>query len=99
MPIWKKHRCNIASCDVRPIGDKPNGREFCGFYLSRNEKPEYLLIFRQLTAKDTFAFPVPTEGCNNEILVSNTECSIKIENGIAHGVLGKQRAYAFIRLT
>ncbi|MBQ9116973.1 MAG: glycoside hydrolase family 97 catalytic domain-containing protein, partial [Clostridia bacterium] len=51
MPVWKECRNAIAECDVLPIGDKPNGRAFCGFYLSRNGRPEYLLLFRQLTAK------------------------------------------------
>ena len=98
MPVWKRHRDAIASCDVLPIGDKPNGRESCGFYLSRNGKPEYLLIFRQLTHTDRFALPIPTDNCNTEILISNTDCEIKVENGIACGKLGKQRSYAFVKL-
>lgn len=98
MPVWKQHRSNIATCDVQPIGDKPNGRDFCGFYLSHEGKPEYLLIFRQLTSKDNFSISVPTNNCDSEILVSNANCKIKIENGTAYGVLGKQRSYAFIKL-
>ena len=98
MPIWKQHRQIIAECDILPVGTKPNGRDVCGFYLSRNGKPEYLLIFRQLTNSDSFAFPIPANKCDTEILVSNTDANVTVQNGIAFGSIEKQRGYAFVKL-
>jgi alpha-galactosidase len=98
MPVWKDHRNTIAECDILPIGDKPNGRAFCGFYLSRNGKPEYLLIFRQLTQNPKFTIQIPTDLCDTEILASNSEINLNIANGFAAGSISRQRGYAFIKL-
>jgi len=96
--VWKTHRENIATCDILPIGDKPNGREFCGFYLSHMGKPKYLLLFRQLTHNDETVISAPLKACDTEILVSNTDVNATVTNGHIRIQLGKQRGYAFIKL-
>ena len=96
--IWKEHRKALAKADVMPIGERPNGRSLTGFYVSADGKPEYLLVFRECTDRDTAVLDIPTDGCDAKVLYSNADADVKIENGRAVVTLSKERAYAFIKL-
>lgn len=98
MGIWKEHRENLAQCDVCPIGDKPSGRSFTGFYVSKDNSPEYLLIFREVTDGEYTVIPSPVANADVTVLASNCECDIRVEDGKIHAKLNKQRSYAFIKL-
>jgi hypothetical protein len=98
MKVWKEHRATLAEADVMPIGEKPSGRSLTGFYVSKNRIPEYLLLFREATDRDTATFTLPVETANAEVLYSNTDVNIKIENGVATAEFSKPRAYAFVKL-
>ena len=98
MDVWKEHREALAKCDVLPIGDKPSGKSFTGFYISDNDKPEYLLLFREALAEKNNIIKLPIKSAEVEILATNTDADIKIENGILYAKLTKPRSYVFLKL-
>ena len=81
-----------------PIGDIPSGRSNTGFYISTNEKPEYLLLFREANGTEIAKFTLPVEKANAKVLYSNADVSVAIENGVATEKFSKPRSYAFIKL-
>ena len=81
-----------------PIGEIPSGRSNTGFYISKDGKPEYLLLFREATDRDTAVFTIPADSAEAELLYSNTDVNVKIEKGVVTAQLAKSRAYAFIKL-
>lgn len=98
MDIWKQHRSVLSKADVKPIGDKPSGRSFTGFYVSRDNKPEYLLLFREVTEESETVIKCPGVYGNTEILASNTNVTVEIKNGCIHAAFSKPRSYAFVKL-
>ncbi len=98
MDVWKEHREALAKCDVLPIGDKPSGKSFTGFYISDNDKPEYLLLFREALAEKNNIIKLPIKSAQVEILATNTDADVKIENGILYAKLTKPRSYVFLKL-
>ena len=98
MNVWKEHRHILAKTDVMPIGEIPSGRSHTGFYISKDSKPEYLLLFREATERDTAVFTLPVDTAKAEVIYSNAEVDVKIENGVAVAKFSKPRAYAFIKL-
>ena len=98
MEVWKENREKLAKCDVMPIGEKPSGKSFSGFYISNGKKPEYLLLFREALAKENNIVKLPVESAQAEILASNTNADIKIENGLLYANLEKARSYVFLKL-
>ena len=98
MTAWKEHREDLAKADVAPIGQKPTGRSFSGFYISKDGKPEYLLLFREVTKNDTGEFELPIDSAKAEVLCSNADVKIKIKDGKAVATFSKPRAYAFVKL-
>ena len=98
MEIWKQHRDNLSRADVMPIGDKPSGRSFTGFYVSENGEQKYLLLFREVTAGDTAVITAPVKACQAEILASNADVKAEVTDGAVRVTFSKQRAYAFIKI-
>ena len=98
MKVWKEHRSILSNADIAPIGERPDGSSHTGFYVSKDGKPEYLLVFREYTDIDTGIFNIPVEKCKAEILCSNADVKVKVEDGHATVKLSKPRAYAFIKL-
>ena len=98
MNVWKEHRHALAKADVMPIGEIPSGRSNTGFYISVDGKPEYLLLFREATERAVSTFTLPVESATAEVLYSNADAQVKIENGVATAEFSKPRAYAFIKL-
>lgn len=99
MNVWKEHRHALAKADVMPIGEIPSGRSNTGFYISVDGKPEYLLLFREATDRAVATFTLPVESATAEVLYSNADAQIKIENGVAMAEFSKPRAYAFVKLS
>ena len=98
MNVWKEHRASLAKADVMPIGEIPSGRSNTGFYISKDGKPEYLLLFREANDRDTAVFTIPADSAEAELLYSNTDVNVNIEKGVVTAQLAKSRAYAFIKL-
>ena len=98
LKAWKAHRAGLSSADVLPIGERPSGISLTGFYVSKDGKPEYMVVFREFTDRDTAVFEIPAEKCDAEIICSNADVEVKVENGKATVSFSKPRAYAFIKL-
>ena len=98
LKVWKEHRELLAKADVLPVGERPDGRAITGFYASVDGKPEYLLLFREVTDRDTAQIPVPVKSCNAEVLISNADVKVKVEDGFVKASFSKDKAYAFIKL-
>lgn len=95
--FWKAHRDVFSNCDVSPIGQKPCGRSFTGFYM-KHGSDEYALIFREVTEKSAGVFTVPSECKNAQVLLSNADVSVQLDSGILKADFGKKRAYALLKL-
>ena len=95
--IFKKYRSVFSEGDVSPIGEKPSGRSFTGFMI-KHDDDEYMLVFREVTEKESGIFFVPSEKTSVEILYTNTEVSAKIDEGILKVNFSKPRAYALMKL-
>lgn len=98
MDVWKAHRNHLANADVAPIGEKPSGRSFTGFYLSEKGEQKYLLLFREVTENDTATISAPVNACTAKILASNADVKIDVTDGSIRATFSKQRAYAFVSL-
>lgn len=98
MDVWKAHRGMFAKCDVMPIGDKPSGRSFTGFYVSYEGKPQYLLLFREVTEESAARIFCPVTQQNAEILISNSDAAVTVGDGFADVEFSKPRSYALIEL-
>ncbi len=98
MDIWKEHRAELAKADVKPIGDKPSGRSFTGFYISKDSKPQYLLLFREVTEQADTVIKCSGIYGNAEILASNADVNVEINNSCIYASFSKPRSYAFIKL-
>jgi alpha-galactosidase len=97
MSVWKEHRSALASADIMPIGERPSGRSFTGFY-AENKGNDYLLVFREVTDADTCVFRVPVVKGECQILASNGDVDIKVDNGAVTATFAKPRCYAFVKL-
>ncbi len=99
MAVWQPLREKLADADVEPIGEKPSGRSFTGFWIRCKDGTSYLLAFREVTAKDACTMVLPCDGAAaGELLISNTDTDCRIENGTAYITFGKARAYGLWRV-
>ena len=98
MDVWKEHRQALAAADVMPIGEKPSGRSHTGFYVSKDGTPEYLLLFREATDRDTAVIAAPVEKTKARVLYSNADVKVKVDDGVITAKFSKERAYAFVKL-
>lgn len=98
MDVWKAHREALAQADVMPIGERPSGRSFTGFYISKDSQPQYLLLFREVTEDSCGTFRLPTNVETAEVLASNAEVCVQAENSFVRADFSKPRAYVFLKL-
>lgn len=98
MDVWKNHREILAKSDVAPIGEKPTGRSFTGFYISLDGKGEYLLLFREATESKKTVITSPIKEADTRILASNADISLEIKDGFIFAEFDKPRSYAFVKL-
>ena len=97
MKVWREIRNDIAHADISPIGQMPCGRSFTGFKIKGKEK-SYLLLFREITSKDSFEFELGEEAEVVNTLISNTEINA-VESGERIKVyFNEPRAYAIIEV-
>ena len=104
MEVWKEHRRELAEADVMPIGDRPSGRSFTGFYISKGGEPKYMLVFREVTRERKGKFAVPgmdaLDNCDDrfKVLAGNAKVEITGAEGEICVEFSKPRAYAFIKI-
>ena len=98
LSVWKEHRDVLASADVMPIGERPSGRSFTGFYAQGKGGEVYLLLFREVTGEDTGVFKLPVTRGTARVLASNGEVEVTVKDGFAAAKFSKPRSYAFIRI-
>jgi hypothetical protein len=98
MRVWKEHRATLSKADVMPIGERPTGCGHTGFYVSTDGKPQYLLLFREMSEKESAEVALPIDSAEAEVLYSNAEVKVEIKNKKAFATFSKPRAYAFIKL-
>lgn len=96
--IWKSYREELSKCDIRPIGQKPDGRSFTGFCASLNGKDKYLLLFREVTSNSKCVLISDVNSKKTNLIASNSNCEINLSNGIISLNMEQQRSYAFIEL-
>lgn len=97
MKVWREIRNDIATADVSPIGEMPCGSSFTGFKIKGRNK-SYLLLFRELTDRDSFTFDV---GEGFEIvsnLISNSSVNAKADGNYVTVKIDNPRAYALIEV-
>ena len=98
MSVWKEHRDVLCKADVAPIGERPTGCSHTGFYVSTDGKPQYALLFRELTNRDTATYQLPTEVREVELLYSNGDVSVRAEGKALEVKFSAARSYAFLKL-
>lgn len=96
--VWKEHREALAACDVAPIGERPGGRSHTGFMITREGEPRYMLLFREVTPKDSAVYELPEAGLAPRLLMSNTETEVEAEGDRLRVKFSSPRGYAFIKL-
>ena len=62
--VYRLHREAMWACDVRPVGQEPDGRSFTGFaFTSPCGQKGYLLLFRENVPESAFTFTrMPRKG-------------------------------------
>ena len=99
MPVWKEHREALGQGDVKPIGDEPCGRSITGFLVSNDNKPSYLLLFREVNDKNDAEIRVDIPKCKAKVLASNANFKVDVKDGVIKIKSDKARSYAFIKLS
>ena len=97
MRVWRGIREDIATADVSPIGECPCGRSFTGFKVKGKDR-SYLLVFRELTDRNSFTFDVGESVEIVNILISNTSVDATVCGNDVTVKFDKPRAYALIEI-
>ena len=97
--VYRQHQARMATGDVRPIGEKPDGMSFTGFDISLGNEGGYLILFREWTEEKAFRFDRPewkNRKVEIELLKTNADgAELTVdEKGIVFSS-EKQRAYVF----
>ncbi len=98
LPLWKKYRHELHTSTVYPIGQKPCGASWSGYFV---EGAEYchLLAFREITRRDNFSFDLPVELENNaDIEQISGVGSINIDQAVIQVTLPETMTYGWWRI-
>lgn len=95
-PVWKQHRNALATADVVPIGDRPDGTAHPGFCAETNDGA-YLILFREPLAAEEATFGLPVSLCEPQILAQNGNATVRIEGKTAHVTFPTARSYVFVK--
>jgi len=102
MSVWKAHRDRLVKADVTPIGEQPSGRSVTGFCAVCDDghgDTAYAVVFREVTDRETAALTLPFAATQVELLASNAEAKLSVAGNTLTITVGKERAYAFVKLT
>jgi alpha-galactosidase len=95
--IWKRHRAQIFTSIILPIGDEPDGYHWSGFVTSRTAGDLYAVVYRPLGEQSGFDFALPRAGARS-IEVLHGQAKASIENDRAVLFVDRPLEYAFIRI-
>ena len=97
MKVWQSIREDIATADVSPLGERPDGRSLTGFAV-RGQERSYLLLFRELTDRDTLEWDLEAPAEIVGTVISNTEVSANTDGNRIRVRLADPRGYALIEV-
>lgn len=97
LDFWQNYKTIFAESDISPIGERPSGRSFTGFYI-KHKDGEYALVFREITDSTPGNFNIHTDKTQAEVLLSNNNVTAQINNGILSAEFSSPRTFAFIKL-
>ena len=70
--VYRLHREAMWACDVRPVGQEPDGRSFTGFaFTSPCGQKGYLLLFRENAPESAFTFTRMPQKARLRLLCAN----------------------------
>ncbi len=102
--VYRRHSARLFAADVSPIGQCPDGAGFTGFQASENDREGYLLLFREHTSTDHYAYKLDRlSDCRLELelLATNSGRPPVFDpeigsDGLFHLAIHEERRYAFI---
>ena len=97
MKAWREIREDIASSDISPVGERPDGRSFTGFKVKGKDK-SYLLVFRELTDRSSFSFDVGESVREVRTVISNVPVTATVGENVVTVNFGQPRAYALFEI-
>ncbi|MBQ8432753.1 MAG: alpha-galactosidase [Clostridia bacterium] len=97
MKVWRRLREEIATADIQPIGERPDGRSLTGFAV-RGKENSYLLLFRELTDRDTLDLKFTKAVEIQKTLISNTDVTATAQGDRISVTLSKPCSYALIEI-
>ena len=93
---WKCWREELTRADVRPIGEEPSGCSMTGF-VAKDEKSVHVILLREVTNRDTYTFVTNENLQNAEVICSNTDVQVTIDQSSVTVRFEKPRAYVWLR--
>lgn len=99
--VWRQHKDALYHADVTPIGEKPTGFSFTGFYADCGETGGYALLFRELTEDGTYTYSVPQLAAKTydiEVLDAPNGVVLSVAADGIKAVFNENRSYVFARL-
>jgi len=100
--VWRQHRDALYHADITPIGTKPDGFSFTGFYADCGEEGGYVLVFRELAKQGQYTFFIPQlAGKEYEIDLLDAPKSVTL-SACADGICAEfdeTLSYAFAKIT
>ncbi len=101
LAIFKNIRPDLETADIEPVGNMPDGTQWCGF-LAKSKHKTYVLIFREWNSDNTFTFPLDLPGkMQVKVLHSNlpiAEVSVSQMDKDLTITLSKPASFALIEL-
>lgn len=97
LSFWKKYRNIFSESDVSPIGKRPCGKSFTGFYI-KHGNDEYALIFREAANETQGSFYISSNAKDAEVLLSNGNVNVTVCNGNLNAEFDSPRTFTFVKL-
>ena len=97
MKVWRALREELATADISPIGERPDGRSLTGFAI-KGEAHSYLLLFREFTNRDTLKLRLKEPVQILRTVISNTSVSTGTEGDRVCVTLSAPRSYALLEV-
>lgn len=99
--IYQRYKKELFFSRVIPIGDKPNGMSFSGYFCKDMQGGySHLLLFRESTAEKTYTFRLPCDvsGKSAELLYESAPFSVGIKGDSVAVNASEQRSFVWYRL-
>ena len=94
--VWKIHRAAIASSDIMPIGNEPNGSALTGF-LCTGAGYGYVIALREVCDDDSLKISLPFDIKNPELLSSSNGVKLSFADKELKFEFTDMRQFAFCR--